>query len=1119
MIHFIEGRSGTGKTKYVTELLGNLAKQGNRKLMYLMPEQSSFGSETNFLHMIGPKLSRYIRVMSFTRLYDMVMYETGMISGTPIDDGVRRVLMSMALEDCAEQLSVYKKQALKPQFTELMLSAVKEFKTCGISTEDLRNIASQTEGTELSEKLSEISLITDVYNAHIAQSYIDPLDNGLRLEKRLAESDFFKGYTVAVDDFSGFTAQEQKILNLIMQQSEDVYITLCKDCDKEDELFFTVNRTKKRILRNAAAMGLRTASPVRLRENHRMQSEELYKLESSLYRLSKPEKTENEPILKDIKIAEARDIFEECEYIAEQINGLALNGKCRYNEIAVICRDSMEYRGILDAAFESHNIPYFMSKPEAVDNKPLMLMVLSALEYVLTPNDSEKLFSIAKSGLAGLNEYETAILENYAYTWNLKGRQFAKPFELNPDGYTDRISDDLEERLEELNGIREKLIAPLINFSEKLDGADAKQISAALYELLIEYNVPEQLDEELSSGILEEFSSEEVRLWNLLMDILNKMVLALGGRRVTVKRYYELLKMMICTHELSEIPRTLDQVTVGTADSIRLDSPYAVFIIGAVKGKFPHDPVSSGMFNDNERRRLITMELPVYDAAAELFLQEKFFVYNAVSAPRKKLAVTYPTANYQGEELYSSSIVSEIFKTFPNVQKEIISAIPVIERIQSEKSAFAYCAERYSKNDALSKALKEYFEKKPEYSGRISAIKKTVERKPFKINNKNLSAAIFGSDKRLSSSQIEKFYMCRFQYFCQYGLKLKERRKAEIGTLEFGNLVHFLLENVLAEYREKNYEWLSDEELSKLLDTLLEQYMEEVMGGKDEKTDRVLYSYYRMKGSIERLMQHLKEELSQSEFRPVDFELKIGSQEGIKAYCVKDSHGNNVEIIGSVDRVDLMKTEQNDYVRIIDYKTGQKKFKLSDVLYGINMQMLIYLSAICQNGSKRYGDKISPAGILYMPSDYKSVTVDPSASDQDVKSEHDKKLKMNGLILNESHVMHGMEEPVDGNFKYLPLAFTKKGDISKKCKDALISNTQLNIIFDKVAEQIKKMSELLDDGSIESIPIEGAYNSCEWCIFGDICGYREGDEKREVKSFDNEEVFEQINREKTGEGE
>ena len=1113
MIYLIEGRSGSGKTRYVSNVLCELAKKGERKLLYIMPEQSSFESETAFLRMLGAGLSRYINVMSFTRLYDMVMRQTGMVSGTPIDDGVRKILMSLSLEDCIDKLDVYKKQAAKPQLADLMLSAVKEFKMCGISTDTLREMSDKTKGTDLSKKLAEVSLVTDVYNAHIERSYIDPLDNNARLEKRLSDVKFFEGYTVVVDDFSGFTAQEQKILNLIMQQAKDFYITLCMQPQSDEELFFTVNRTRKRILQSAARLGLEVASPIRLTENHRTESNEISLVESQIYRIGDFENESTNRISEDVSIAAASDVFEECEYIAERINSMALSGDCRYKDIAVVCRNSENYKGIIDTIFENHGIPYFMSKPEPIDRKPLMLLVLSAFEYVLTPSDSEKLFNIAKCGLVGIGEYETALLENYVYTWGVSGRKFTQPFEQNPDGYSENISAEAKERLIQINRTREKLIFPIVNFAAKIDNGTttALEISTAVYELLTEFGVPEYLKSDLEENELDEYSNEEVRLWEMLMDILNKMYLSLGERAVTVRRYYELFKMLVRSYEISEIPQTLDQVLIGTANSVRLSSPYAVFVIGAVNGEFPHNPVAGGVFNDAERRSLISLELPVYDAVAELFLQEKFLVYNAVSAPRKKLFVTYPTDDLSGGKLQPSSIVSEIKKILPNVKRDIISFMPTLERIQSEKGAFEKCAARYRRKDALSKALKDCFREKAEYSDRLSAIEQVIKKGDAKLENKKVLALLFGRDKRLSASQIEKFYMCRFQYFCTYGLRLKERKRAEMGAIEYGNLVHYLLENVVKAYKEKDYDRLSDDELEQLLDELLKAYISEILGGEDDKSDRFTYLYYRYKHSTQILVNHLSEELSQSEFKPVDFELEVG-ENGIGEYQVIDNNGNLVSVRGVIDRVDVMEKDKASYVRVIDYKTGKKDFKLSDVLYGLNMQMLIYLSAIVKNGNVRYGDDIHPSGVLYMPSKISSVKVKPSAKETEIKKEQDKDLKMKGIVLDEIHVIKGMEEEMKG--RYIPVYTNKDGSINYKCKNYVISNKQLNMIFDKVEQKIIQMSEELDNGNISAVPTgNDDSNPCEWCAYKAVCGHGDKDEMNVKKNFKTSEVVEMLEKE------
>ena len=112
---------------------------------------------------------------------------------------------------------------------------------------------------------------------------------------------------------------------------------------------------------------------------------------------------------------------------------------------------------------------------------------------------------------------------------------------------------------------------------------------------------------------------------------------------------------------------------------------------------------------------------------------------------------------------------------------------------------------------------------------------------------------------------------------------------------------------------------------------------------------------------------------------------------------------------GTIDRVDLYVDPQGQrFVRIIDYKTGRKTFRLADALYGLNMQMLVYLAALVENGQE------FPAGILYMPAAEPSVSVDRGTGEDKIKAEADKQLKMSGLVLSDQEIIQAMEAGAKG---------------------------------------------------------------------------------------------------------
>ncbi len=1094
MINLIEGRSGSGKTFLLQKKCGELAKNGDGKLIYLIPEQSSFECETAFLRLLGAKDARRVNVLSFTRMYYFLMRETGGSAGTPIDDSTRRIIMSYTLEECAGELKTYDKQAVTPQFAEMAVGAVKELKQCGITPDLLLENAGDAASSDLKNKLHDISHIYELFNANVRHSGVDPFDNDMRLEERIRETRFFDGYTVFVDDFTGFTAQQQKIIELIMKQCRDMYISLCRDPIENDELFFTINRTRDRLIASAQKAGIAVKTQEKLLKNLRTDNEALNFLEENIYRRSpvEDEGPDNEAVKNSITAAEARDVYDECEYIAARISDLALSGECRWRDIAVVFRKSEKYDGIIDEVFAKHGIPFFMSKPQAVESKPLMRLAVSALESALFPNDEKKLIDAVKTGLMGVSPYAAAQLENYVFVWDIRGRDFFSEFTSNPQGYTDRFTERDKQTLKLINTAREQIAEPFSKLRDTLseeDTFEAKKISTALYDFLIDCKVDvllrKRADEE------NEFSPEELRLWDALMDILGKMHDALGERRITLRRYIELFRLVIGGIDISDIPQTIDQVLIGTANSVRFSKPYAVFIIGAADGEFPHVPVADGVWTDTERKDLISLGLPLYDSVEDLFRQEKFFVYNAVSAPTDKLYITYPKGTLSGGESEPSSIFTELFRIFPELTLFHTSQQSMLDRLIGERSAFELYAESFSRegNTAFTKALEEYLSDSVEYGDRLASLGADIKNLSAHISDSSIVTRLFGRNKRLSASQIENFYKCPFKYFLGYGVRLTDRRKAELDSLVYGNLLHYIMEKVIKEYKKRNYEPFSDEELEKLLDDLLQQYLIEELGGADGKSERFKKIYSRTKKRIWRVLLNMFDELSRTAFRPVDAELEIGrSEDGLRDYVVETSTGAEVRINGKIDRVDIMDSGSEGYVRVIDYKTKGKEFVKEEVVYGLNLQMLIYLAAIVENGEERYGEKLLPAAVFYMKSDMGTIKVESDKADiasLEKKFEEKKKndLSLDGIFVDNEIISSGLD----------------KGSVKGK-KNNSVSMDGLLALINCVKDKIRSMSDKLDRGEFEAVPT-GAF-TCDYCEFNDLCRHEKSDRRVVISKED-----------------
>ncbi|MBE6824062.1 MAG: helicase [Ruminococcaceae bacterium] len=1109
MLHFVLGTSGCGKTKYLYDTLCEKARAGDNKLLFIVPDQSSFNTEKAFLEVLGPKLSRNIKVFGFSRLCDYVFEQSGNRFMSFADEGVRNVVMNVAVEQVSDKLDLFSKRATSVDLSELMLNSIKEYKKCAISSSKLYEVSKKVEDETLSKKLYETALLYDTYDAIMSKSYLDPLDSITYVYNVLEKTPIFADYTVVVDSFYGFTSQEYQVLTQLMKQSKDIYVALTTDNldSNNGDLFFVSDRTKKRLTRIASQNEIKIAKPVVLLENHRAKNDEIRAVEENFLRINK------EPVDyadSAVTVYEAKSIYDEVDFVARNIKKLVIEYGYEYSDIAVVTRQSDRYLGILDTAFEKYSISYFMDKPQDIDTKPLIKFIMSCFDVVTGGFDKDDVLSLLKTGLTDITVEEIADFENYLFTWELSSKQLFNEFTQNPRGFADELSDSDKELLESIENTRKVVIDSLRTFYFDTKDATALDISKALMKLIYRLHCKENLQK--LCDVLEkdnelELAQEQIRLYNTFIAILDKMVSVVGDYSITAKRFAELLHINFSNTDISFIPRGVDQVDVACADRSLIENKKAVFVIGAIEGEFPHTPVESGVFSQSERAMLKDFGIEMSDSVMELIPTEKYLAYKALTCASEKLFISYYNFTLSGEKRTHSVIVSEIPSILqsPRLYTSVDSTI--FDSLWSEKSAFDYFVSHYNSTDPDIKKLYEYFSAKEKYSATINAIDKALSKDDIRINDKELSKKLFNTSMALSASQVESFHLCKFEYFCKYGLRVRERRQAKIDSLEYGTLMHYLLEEFIKKHKDDDFNSITTDIIDAQVGDLLESYIETHLGGKEDKTKRFMYLYYRMKKTAVKIIERLVEEFSQSKFRPSDFELNIGDD--IPSYNLKVNDEINVKIRGSVDRVDIMEDNGKKYIRVVDYKTGTKKYKLSDVLYGINLQMLIYMSAINSGGKNKFNGDITPAGVLYVPAVSPVVKVSDINSFNKAAAQASKESKMHGIILDEIEVIKGMERDAKG--EYIPVSM--KGDIVVDKSGSLATLEEFGALFSQVDKMISQMALSLVDGDVSAVPAKGAYDACAWCPYDSVCGYRDGDRSREIKNYKKDEVFEILSRE------
>lgn len=1108
MLRFILGKSGSGKSTETLKIAGELA-DSNLPVMLIVPDQSTFECEKTLLDVFGAKKAEKVLVFGFSRLCKYVFELTGNSADNVIDEGTRAVVMSLALEELTEKLCLLSSKGSK-SLVDVMLQTVSDLKKSSVTSDELRSASRLVDDETLKTKLNETALISDTFDALVSQSYIDPMDDLTRLNDILLKNNVLRDYTIIFDGFSGFTMQQLKVVRSLIRDCTATYFTLTLDplTDGSEEVFATSQQTYKILKEYAKRDGVDIKAPIKLTDLHRFKNNELTLLEQNIFR------THLEPLEispENICVYNAVDMYDECEYVARKIKGLVIEKGYLYSDISVICHDIDPYKGILSEILEKYEIPYFSDEHADIDVKPVIRLVNSIFRCIVFDFEREDVLALLKSGLTEFSVEEISLFENYLFVWNVSGSVFKNEFVQNPKGYSDRFSDYDREVLVKVENLRESVIEPLLLFKENAKDKNGLEISKLFYALLEELKVPDALRRmyaDFESSDDKAVGAEQIRIWNMLMSVLDKTAAVIGTKAMTVKRYYELLSLQISAMQLSDIPRTVDCVTITTAQRVRISKQKASFLIGCVDGIFPAIPHTAGIFSPFELKMLAMNKVEIGDDFAALNNLETFMAYSCMISASEYLSVSFYLTDISGASYQPSEIVLQCKKVFKNiVAYDRFDFDAKKESMYALRPAFDAVAEMLGRGEKVPESLLEVFSQITEYSAKMDSLKNARDKVPFKINESQNAERLFGGNLSISASQLEKFNLCRFSYFCNYGLNVRERQRAEINPMQYGTIVHYILERFFREYSKEQYSVMDKDELSKIFSTYISEYAAAHFGEVQTKQNSFMYRIKLILENVLRLVKHTIDELTQSKFFVTDCELKIG--EDIPSYTIVLPDGHKIAVCGSVDRVDIMQKNGTTYLRVIDYKTGSKEFKLSDVLYGINLQMLLYLHSIEVSGSDRYGD-IIPAGILYMPATVPYISSDSLKSIDKLPDELNKKLKMNGLLLKDTEIIHGMDKTDAAT--YIPVKIKAGEPVSST---SLATLEEFGKIFQKVDMLIAEMGKNIYNGNIEARPLKGGHDSCEYCPYDSVCAYRRSNPIN-CFSVDNKTVIEEITNEING---
>lgn len=1115
-LRFIYGRAGSGKSQFCLNSIKKRVEEGvDRPLILLVPEQFSFQTEKNLIEVLEGKTGLKTQVLSFKRMAYRVFNEVGGITAKHMNESGKSMLLYNLIEDYKNDLKVFKKAAKRQGFITAVSDIITEFKKYNITPEIIKNNLDNIEDDNLKYKMEDLSLIFSEFEKRLHKNYIDSEDDLTILAEKLHKSKQFDNAEIWIDEFSSFSPQEYSILEKLLLKSYRINITLCTDYLNEGgfvdttDVFSPIKNTENKLLEIIKDNNIKLDKPVALKCDpcaRFKNSIELQHLEKNMF--SFPYK-EYKYETKDICMLKTLNQFTEIENTAKDIIKLCREKGCRFKDIAVITGDLNGYENIISSVFLQYNIPFFIDKKREINNNPIIILIVSVLEVLSKNWTYESVFRYLKTGLLDISNEEIDILENYVLANGIKGYTWTinKPWEYKSFSNYELEENVEKELLNKINDIRYKVTEPIISLNESFKRKNtAKEFCEVLYEFLYDINLPDKIQ-----GMIEEFklegdiekASEYNQIWNIVMEVLEQIVEVIGKEKISLKEFFKVLQTGFSEYEIGLIPPALDQVIVGSITRLRSHNISILYIVGVNDGIFPTTLKEEGILNDDDRQFLLDKGLEIAKDTKSVAFEEQFLIYSTLTTPSKYLRLSYPIADGEGKTLRPSIIISRIKKIFTNIceENDIVksnSEEDALKNISSAKPTFNYLISNLRKDiegvkidNVWGDTYKWYLENEFWVEKLNTLIKgfdytnqsKYIETK--KIRN------LYGKPLKISVSRVEKFSECPFAYFIQYGLKAKDRKIFNLSYPDLGIFMHSILEKFSHKLEKKGLDWdtmdlnWAEEEIDKLINDELDNKSLEILNS----SKRYEYVTKSVKKILKRSVWLIGEHIKRGNFKPSYYELSFDVDGDYPPIAMELHSGEVVNLIGRVDRVDLLQKDGVTYLKIIDYKSGTKEFKLSDVYYGLQLQLLIYLDAILTELSERSNVNGEPGALLYFKLDDPIVKNTVDMSDKEIEKSIIKNLKMKGLILNDPNVIKDMDNIISGASDIIPVMLKKDGEVSEG-RSCVATKEEFETLRKYVRYTIIEICEEMLEGNIDIKPYKKKDgSSCDYCIYSSICKF------------------------------
>lgn len=1146
-IQLLLGGSGSGKThRLYTDLIKDSMENPDTKYFAIVPEQFTMQTQKEIVTLHPNHGVMNIDIVSFQRLAYRVFEELAIVNPDVLDDMGKSMILRKVTGGKQKELPLYQSHLNQNGFIGQLKSMLSELYQYGITPDMLEAKIPETTSPMLRQKLEDISVIYKAFQEYIRDRYITTEEILDVLCRHLPESKLIRDSVITLDGYTGFTPVQYRLLDLFLRYSRRVVVTVTVDpavpergkrgvqdlfymsCEMIDKLnaLARQNHVKREldiVLDEHPAVRYRRGAKRRAEQEARVErkaltvspaSSALDFLEQNLYRYSGRVYSGK---AEEIRLVQAVNPAEEISCVVREIGKMLREGY-RYRDMAVITGDIGSFAGELIHQFDASEIPYFLDDKKSILKNPMVELVRAALETIQKDFSYETMFRYLRTGLVVKPEDERKLdrLENYVIAMGIRGhKRWNTPWE----GWY-RGGRDLS--LEELNQLREEIMAPLTAFIEAFreEGRTVRTMSEAVVRLLEALSVEEKLlaresafQEQGEFGLSKEYG----QVYGLVVDLMDRLARLLGEEKVSRREYAEILDAGFSEIKVGLIPAAVDRIVVGDITRTRLDHIKILFFIGVNDGIVPQKKENSSLFTDKEREFLGSHHIELAPTVRVESFRQRFYLYLALTKPEERLYLSYSAMDASGKSLRPSILLGELKKLFPQLTavaaSDEVAGIPF--SIREARGRLTRGLRNYgiSREDSEFLELFRHFMMNEEQR---ESVEKLVDAAFYAYEERGIgkmaAKALYGTVLGGSVTRLEQYASCAYAHFLNYGLELAERQQYELAAMDIGNLFHDSIDLCFKRMKEQGGDWktIGEEERKALVHGVVTEVTEEYGNTILKSSARNAWLARKVEKITDRTIWALAEQLKKGDFTPVGFEVSFSAADNLKAMKIPLSEAEALHLKGRIDRMDLCEDEEHIYVKIIDYKSGGTSFDLTALYYGLQLQLVVYMDAALEMEERRNPDKtVIPAGIFYYnindPVIEREGDMSPEAIDRRILKE----LRMNGLVNSELEVISHLDHEIETESDVIPVAM--KNGLIQEAKSSVAGGNRFSALKRYVNEKLKTEGREILDGVVAVNPYkQGNKTACDYCPYHAVCGFdlkTSGFGFRKFKPLKSEEIW------------